>query len=75
MAACRKVIPVCISPSFQLTHRDREDFVPPVNSDQIGTVFLSEECGPSNKVLPFVKLSTAYSWPNHLILGYLQRIS
>jgi len=75
MAACRKVIPVGISHSFQLTHHYREDFVSPVNSDQISTGFWWEKCGSSNKGLPFTKLSTAYSWLNRLIHGHLQRIS
>ena len=75
MAACRKVIPVGISHSFQLTHHYREDFVSPVNSGQISTGFWWEKCGSSNKGLPFTKLSTAYSWLNRLIHGHLQRIS
>jgi len=75
MAACRKVIPVGISHSFQLTHHYREDFVSPVNSDQISTGFWWEKCGSSNKGLSFTKLSTAYSWLNRLIHGHLQRIS
>jgi len=75
MAACRKVIPVGISHSFQLTHHYREDFVSPVNSDQISTGFWWEKCGSSNKGLSFTKLSTAYSWLNRLIHEHLQRIS
>jgi hypothetical protein len=75
MAVCRKVIPVGISHSFQLTHHYREDFVSPVNSDQISTGFWWEKCGSSNKGLPFTKLSTAYSWLNRLIHEHLQRIS
>lgn len=75
MAACRKVIPVGISHSFQLTHHHREDFVSPVNSDQISTGFWWEKCGSSNKGLSFTKLSTAYSWLNRLIHEHLQRIS
>ncbi len=75
MAACRKVIPVGISDSFQLTHHYREDFVYPVNSGQISTGFWWEKCGSSNKRPPFTKLSTAYSWLNRLIHGHLQRIS
>lgn len=75
MAACRKVIPVGISHSFQLTHHYREDFVSLVNSDQISTGFWWEKCGSSNKGLSFTKLSTAYSWLNRLIHGHLQRIS
>ena len=75
MAACREVIPVGISHSFQLTHHYREDFVSPVNSDQISTGFWWEKFGSSNKGLPFTKLSTAYSWLNRLIHEHLQRIS